>query len=249
MPSLLHRSNIVYRAYSPILAYSGYLVIRSNSSPPVCRAIWYTCSHQEDIAANAKCEKMHQSAYILRFSIYSKVPPLTDPRIVLQRADEVSAAFRMLSDAQTSTLVLTGDAGVGKSTLAALMYRHLERAVQVEQAPIRHLVWLGLGSSTTLPDVIAAILSEIERVNERKTGANNVGTGVSPVPTLPTPTLFAGFSDFFMQKPEEQIGLLRRVLSRPQENAFVVLDQFEELYDVENSQGIVGVGRGATALF
>ncbi len=52
-----------------------------------------------------------------------------------------------------------------------------------------------------------------------------------------------------MQKPEEQIGLLRRVLSRPQENAFVVLDQFEELYDVENSQGIVGVGRGATALF
>ncbi len=182
---------------------------------------------------------MQQSPYIFRFSIHTKVPPLTDPRIVLQRADEVSTAYRMLSDAQTSTLVLTGDAGVGKSTLAALLYRHLERVIQAGQAPIRHLVWLGLGSNTTLPDVIAAILSEIERANERKTGASN---GVNPAPTL-----FEGLSDFFMQKPEEQIGLLRQVLSRPQENAFVVLDQFEELYDVENSQGIMG--RGATTLF
>ena len=179
MQSLLHRSNIVYRAYSPILAYSGYLVIRSNSSPPVCRAIWYTCSHQEDIAANAKCEKMHQSAYILRFSIYSKVPPLTDPRIVLQRADEVSTAFRMLSDAQTSTLVLTGDSGTGKSILAALLYRRLEMAIQAGQAPIQHLVWLSLGSNATLPDVIATILREIEIGEERKmsAGVGNVGTG------------------------------------------------------------------------
>lgn len=218
-------------------------------------AVWYTGTHQEDIPAIVKCENMQQSPYIFRFSIHSKVPPLTDPRIVLQRADEVSAAFRMLSDAQTSTLVLTGDAGVGKSTLAALLYRRLEIAEQAGQGPTRHLVWLSLGSSATLPDVIAAILSEIEIANGRKTGASNgagvgnVGTGFAPVPTLPTPALYDGFPDFFMQKPEEQIGLLRRVLSRPQENAFVVLDQFEELYDVENSQGIVGVGRGATALF
>ena len=260
MQSLLHRSNIVYRAYSPILAYSGYLVIRSNPSPPVCRAIWYTCSHQEDIAANAKCEKMHQSPYILRFSIYSKVPPLTDPRIVLQRADEVSTAFRKLSDAQTSTLVLTGDSGTGKSMLAALLYRRLEMAIQAGQAPIQHLVWLSLGSNATLPDVIATILREIEIGVERKmsAGVGNVGTGLAPVPTFPTPALapaptfptpvsYEGFSDFFMQKPEEQIGLLWRVLCRPQESAFVVLDQFEELYDVENSKGIVG--RAAIPLF
>ncbi len=94
-------------------------------------AVWYTCTHQEDIPAIVKCENMQQSPYIFRFSIHSKVPPLTDPRIVLQRADEVSAAFRMLSDAQTSTLVLTGDAGVGKSTLAALLYRRGERLGQV----------------------------------------------------------------------------------------------------------------------
>src|SRR6059058_87540 len=124
--------------------------------------------------AIAKCGKMHQLPYILSSSIYSTVPPSTDPRIVLQRADEVSTAFRMLNDAQTSTFVLTGDSGVGKSTLAALLYRRLEIAIQAGQAPIRHLVWLSLGSNTTLPDVIATILREIEF---------NVGAGLAPAPT------------------------------------------------------------------
>jgi len=181
---------------------------------------------------------MHQSPYILRSSIYSKVPPLTDPRIVLQRADEVSTAFRMLGDAQTSTLVLTGDSGVGKSTLAALLHRRIEMAIKAGQAPIRHLAWLSLGSNATLPDVIATILCEIE---------TNAGTGLAPAPTLPAAASYEGFSDFFMQKPEEQIGLLRQVLCRPQESSFVVLDQFEELYDSENSKDIVG--RGAIPLF
>ena len=113
------------------------------------------------------------------------MPPLTDPHIVLQRADEMSAAFRMLSHAQISTLVLTGDSGAGKSTLAALLYRHLELAIQAGQAPVQHLVWLSLGSNVTLPDVIAEILREIERVGECS-------------------------SDFFMQKPGEQNGLLAR---------------------------------------
>ncbi len=149
---------------------------------------------------------MHQSPYILKSSIYSKVPPLTDPRIVLQRADEVNTAFRMLGDAQTSTLVLIGDAGAGKSMLAALLYRRIEMAIWAGQAPIRHLVWLSLGSNATLPDVIAAILSEIEIADKRKTGAGNVRAGFTPARASPAPTLYEGFSDFFMQKPEEQIG-------------------------------------------
>ena len=165
---------------------------------------------------------MHQSSYVLRSSIYSKIPPSTDPHIVLQRADEVNTAFRMLSHTQISTLVLTGDLGAGKSTLAALLYRRLEMAKQAGQAPIQHLVWVSLGSNTTLPDVIAEILREIERVDECS-------------------------SDFFMQKPGEQIGLLARALCRPEESSFVVLDQFEELYDIENYKE--KVGRGAIPLF
>ena len=184
--------------------------------------------------------KMHHSPYILRSSIYSTVPPLTDSRIVLQRADEVSIAYRMLSDPQTSTLVLTGDSGAGKSTLAALLFRRLEMAIQAGQVPIRHLVWLNLGPNATLPDVIATILREVEIIDKKSIEGND-GAGGDSAPA------YEGFADFFMQKPQEQIGLLRRVLCRPQENSFVVLDQFEELYNAENPREIVG--RGALSLF
>src|SRR5574337_1103997 len=97
----------------------------------------YLLSPGREIPPIASCENMQQSPYMFRLSIHSVEPPVTDPRIVLQRADEVGAAFRMLSDAQTSTLVLAGDPGVGKSTLAALLYRGLEMAAQAGQAPIR----------------------------------------------------------------------------------------------------------------
>src|SRR5712692_7646156 len=156
---------------------------------------------------------MQQSPYIFRFSIHSITPPITDPRIVLQRVDEVNTAFRMLSDAQTSTLVLTGDPGVGKSTLAALLYRNLEMAARAGQAPIRHFVWLSLGPNATLPDVIATILNSINAMDANRAETSN-GVGAN-----------SDFSDFFMLRPGEQIGLLKQALRRPQESAFVVLDQ------------------------
>jgi tetratricopeptide (TPR) repeat protein len=147
---------------------------------------------------------------------------LADPGVVLQRADEVNAAYRMLSDPQTCTLVLTGDSGVGKSMLAALLLRRVGMAIQAGQAPIRHLVWLSLGPNVTLPDVIAAILSEIDPA-------------------------YSDFSDFFTQKPEDQITLLGRALYQSQASSCVVLDQCEALYDVENSRDVVG--RGSIPLF
>jgi len=148
---------------------------------------------------------------------------MTDPPGVLPRADEVGAVLRMLGAAQTSTLVLTGEAGAGKSMLAALVYRRLETVAQAGQAPIRHFAWLSLGPNATLPEVIAAIVGSID-----------VGGD-------------ARFPDFFMRRAEQQVELLRQALCRPQESAFVVLDQFEELLDAETSQGLVG--RGAIPLF
>jgi tetratricopeptide (TPR) repeat protein len=184
---------------------------------------------------------MQQLPYIFRLGIHSTTPPVTDARIVQQRADEVSAAFRMLGDTQTNTLVLKGDPGSGKSTLAALLYRSLEMSPQV---PVRHFVWLSLGPNATLPDVIAAILCEIEKTVP-KSGASNGGAGLAPALVQSAPPLLS--PAFFMRRHEEQIDLLRQVLSRPQESAFVVLDQFEELLNVESAQGTVG--RGALPLF
>jgi len=50
-----------------------------------------------------------------------------------------------------------------------------------------------------------------------------------------------------MRRTEQQVELLRQALCRPQESAFVVLDQFEQLLDSETSPGVVG--RGAIPLF
>src|SRR5258707_3591007 len=90
-----------------------------------------------------KC--MQQQSHVFRLSIETMEPPMTDPPGVLPRADEVSAALRMLSAAQTSTLVLTSEAGLGKSMLAPLVYRRLAAVAQPAQAPRRHVSGLSLG--------------------------------------------------------------------------------------------------------
>ncbi|WP_069804858.1 tetratricopeptide repeat protein [Thermogemmatispora onikobensis] len=158
----------------------------------------------------------------LTFGIYSTTPPATEPECILQRADEVNAVRRMLSNPNTSAVFLTGEPGVGKSTLAALVYKSIQTLAQVAKEPPlrpRYFVWLSISSFANLPDVIAAILRSI-----------NVDT-----------------STFFLLKPEQQIAALVRALRRPQESAFIVLDQFEQLLDPETAQGLVG--RGALAAF
>lgn len=163
--------------------------------------------------------------HVSRLSIHALVPPASDTRSILQRADDVSTILRMLGEAQTSTVALTGDAGTGKSTLAALVYRRLQSTGGATggatAAPFRQFVWLTLGPNATLPDCLAALMSTI-----------NAGA-------LP--------ADFFLLKPNQQIALLFYALSRPPSGIFVVLDQFEELLDPETAQPLPG--RGAIALF
>jgi tetratricopeptide (TPR) repeat protein len=153
------------------------------------------------------------------FSIDATVPPATDSNTFMQRGDEVNIVLGMLADLRTSAVVLSGDAGVGKSTLAALLYRRLELTAQAGLPAPRHFVWLSLGTYVTLPDVIAAILSSLN-INE---------------------------PGFFLLKPEEQIATLLRALRRPQEPSLVVLNQFEALFDTETQVGLEG--RGAIVSF
>ncbi len=160
-----------------------------------------------------------QQSHHLAFDIHTAVPPPTDPLTIMQRADEVNTIQRMLSDAQTSAVILIGNPGAGKSTLAALLYNRLLLSKEQGLPAPHHLIWLGIGTYTTLPDLFAAIIA----------GLN-----------MPT-------SGFFLLKPDQQAGVLLQALRRPQENALIVLDQFESLLHPEVSQGVAG--RGALALF
>lgn len=128
-------------------------------------------------------------------------PPFLDMTKILQRADEVSAIQRMLTDPQTSTVLLVGEAGVGKSTLAALLYHRLMMAKKSGLPSPYHLVWLSMSTYTTFPDMLAALLNSLHAVEP----------------------------DFPLLKPTQQISALLRALRRSEESAFVVLDQFEEL--------------------
>ncbi len=160
-------------------------------------------------------------ANVSRLSVHALVPPNTDARVILQRADEVNAVLRMLGEAQTSTVVLTGDAGAGKSILAALVYRQLQSAMEGAPAPFHQFVWLTLGPNATLPDCLAALMSSINAGN------------------LPP--------DYLLLKPDQQISLLFNALKYQQGGMFVALNQFEELLDPETAQGLAG--RGSIALF
>ena len=153
------------------------------------------------------------------FGLNTTIAPLTDPPMVMQRADEINTILRMLNDAQTSAVMLIGSPGVGKSTLAALLYHRFWQMKQAGQAAPYHLVWLSIGTYTTIPDMIAAILNGI--------GVREPG--------------------FFLLKPDQQISLLQIALRRTQETALVILDQFELLLHPETKQGVAG--RGALSLF
>lgn len=136
-------------------------------------------------------------------------PPLLDPDVIMQRGDDIGVIQRMLTDVQTSTVFLVGESGVGKSTLAALIYHRLLLAKQANMSAPDYLVWLTVNSYTTLSDLLAAILQGVE----------------------------VQITDFFLLSLEQQIQLVQRALQRPQGNALFVLDQFELLFASETPGG------------
>lgn len=153
------------------------------------------------------------------FGMHATTPALTDPQTTMQRADEINTIQRMMGDKQTSAVMIIGTPGTGKSTLVALLYRRLQLAKRENLPTPRYIVWLTIGTYTTLPDIITTILKGIE----------------APEPGL------------FLLKPEQQIAALLRALRRPRANALIILDQFELLLYPETNQGVAG--RGVLPLF
>jgi tetratricopeptide (TPR) repeat protein len=129
-----------------------------------------------------------------------------DPGAIMPREDELAVIQRLLLDERTSAVVLVGGSGMGKSTLAALLYRRLLAAKESGAPGPRYLVWLSLRPYTTVSDVLFAILSAV-----------NV-----EVPA------------FFFLGLEQQVDRLLQALQRPQESALIMLDQFELLLQAES---------------
>ncbi len=156
----------------------------------------------------------NQAQRVATFGIFSIAPHIYEPNHLMLRADEVETILRMLGSAQTSGVMLIGTPGAGRSTLAALLYQRIRQVQQAGGTAPRHLIWLTLGTYTTLPDLLHTLL---DALNASEPG-------------------------FFLLTAEQQINAFLVALRRPQESALIFLDQFESLLHPELQQGTAGRG-------
>jgi tetratricopeptide (TPR) repeat protein len=128
-------------------------------------------------------------------------PSLTDIRIIQQRTELVKDLHTKLTASDCNGLILTGIGGVGKSTLAALIYRYIKE--QSTQLFTGTPLWLHIDPSTTFVDILGTLYKALD----------------APLPQL---------SDL---SPANQVHDLFHLLSTTTFPRLIVLDQFENLLD------------------
>ncbi len=88
--------------------------------------------------------------------------PLTDPRTIQQREEAVKDIYTKLTQPDMTALVLTGIGGLGKSTLAALVYRYAEEQRRAEKEPFAaEALWLTIEPAVTMVDVAATLFEAL----------------------------------------------------------------------------------------
>ena len=152
------------------------------------------------------------------------VPPPTDPRTIQQRDTTVQAIYTKLCGDDVSALVLTGIAGVGKSTLAALVYRYAEAQRQSGKGSFKaEAIWLNIDPAVTLADLAGNLFQLFEK----------------PLP------------DFTRLSLQHQAMALFNVLNTTEQPRLIVLDQFENLLDWRTGHALAdrpGVGEWLDAI-
>ncbi len=132
------------------------------------------------------------------------VPPPTDSRTIQQRDEVVKDLYAKLIQPNISALILTGIAGVGKSTLAALLYQHIEERRQADSGLFAaETLWLTIDKSTTMTDLAGTIFDALDKP----------------------------LADFNHLPLKEQAWALFDVLSKTNKARLVILDQFDNLLD------------------
>lgn len=152
------------------------------------------------------------------------LPPPTAARTIQQRQKAVKDVYTLLTQSATSAVVLTGIGGVGKSTLAALIYNYAEEQRRRGQGPFTDpAIWLSIDPAVTMAD-LAGNLCEVFG---------------KPLPD---------FSNLSL--PHQALALFN-ILNAPDACRLVVLDQFENLLDWQTGHALAnrpGVGEWLDAL-
>ena len=151
-------------------------------------------------------------------------PPPTSPRTIQQREGAVRAIYAKLLQADTTAVVLTGIGGVGKSTLAALVYRYALERYQAGEGPFNaQPLWLTINESVTMMDIVGTLLE----------------------------VLGPPFPDLEGLTPHGQVMALFHALNSESNTRLIVLDQFENVLDWQTGYALPerpGVGEWLDAL-
>jgi len=152
------------------------------------------------------------------------VPPPTDSRTIQQRQRMVQATYARLIQPEISALALTGIGGVGKSTLAALIYRYAEEQRSRGNGPFgAEALWLHVDSSVTMVDLAGNLFEALGK----------------PLP------------DFTSLSLRNQAQALLHALDTTENARLIIFDQFEDLLDWQTGHALVdrpGVGEWIDAL-
>jgi hypothetical protein len=152
------------------------------------------------------------------------LPPPTDPKTIQQRHKVVKEVYDRLTPPDITAIALTGIGGIGKSTLAALIYRHAEDQRQAGNGPFTaEPLWLTVNPAVTMADLAGTLVEALDK------------------PMLDLGTL----------SPQNQAAALFNALNTVDKSRLIVMDQFENLLDWQTGQALpdrVGVSEWIDAL-
>jgi tetratricopeptide (TPR) repeat protein len=143
--------------------------------------------------------------------------PLTDPKIILQREQLVESIYAQLIQCDITAIVLTGIAGVGKSTLAALVHDYAEEQRRAGKKPFTaEALWLRVDNNVTTADLTITIFTALGQ----------------PMPDLSN------------LAPQNQALALYNAMNSVEDARLIILDQFENLLDWETGSVLNRSGVG-----
>jgi tetratricopeptide (TPR) repeat protein len=146
------------------------------------------------------------------------LPPPTDPKTIQQRQHVVKEVYMKLTQPGITAIALTGIGGVGKSTLAALIYNYAEEQRSSQNSPfLTEALWLTVDPAVTFADLAGNLFEALGK----------------PLPALGN------------LAPQNQAVALFNALNTTDKPRLVILDQFENLLDWETGHALTdrpGVG-------
>lgn len=131
------------------------------------------------------------------------LPPPADPKTIEQRQNIVKEIYEKLIQPDTTAVVLTGIGGLGKSTLAALVFRYARELRSQGKGLFEKSLWLNIDSTVTINDLTGTLLEAFGK----------------PMPDLSNLV------------PQNQVVVLFNILNSADQPWLVVLDQFDTLLD------------------